>query len=439
MRTIDIRVPSTKPKGVKGTRSFFLTGGVSPPVTTIEWLKEKQVIEPDQIPVVNTVKALAFLFTGGVVDPNQPWIHRTSYPNPDPDPEVSNKRQQSWYFLRGVAPVPSPFVGSSSLVKRKLASFLNIRSESQQIRSASNLARVDPQVISHSFDALQSFGDITDSRLRELTTGVDSNSNAVGVIARGVAFGAFGPYGAYMPNPRYPKAYAIGSTSSGDVDLYTVPVNRRALLLGWVSTYITGGGGSVAAYLETKISGSYFRLTNTRTIINVGEDESSFVDVIPKVLNAGETASINLNFPGAGILSTWLHLVEFDAISPLRSVTLTSFNMGDNTLYTVPTGRTFEVLAFYGLCSSSGFRIQSRMFYSNASGGRRDIRVYAVPKGSVSASANKLYATQFPDIADGTVFTFIPLYGSLAEGDFINVNVDANTVGQMAWMNIIEH
>ncbi len=252
-------------------------------------------------------------------------------------------------------------------------------------------------------------------------------------IGQIVNFGSavsMGAYSAYLPNPTYPPAYVIASASSGDVDLYTVPANRRALLLGWVETCNLC---TVSAYLKTKISGSYYRLTASQSVTGAGSDMASFVDLPPRLLNAGETASINMDVTG---LSVWLHVVEFDAVSPLRSVTLTSVSAGDNTLYTVPAGKTFEVLPFFG--SSSGtLSFRSRLFYSNATGATRSLFVYAVPNGGSRSGNNSLGGSL--SVSSGTIWVSVPIYGSLAPGDFIDVNVDSSAAGQMAWMNIIEH
>lgn len=252
----------------------------------------------------------------------------------------------------------------------------------------------------------------------------------VGQIANFGSAVGMGPYTAYMPNPTYPPAYVINSASTGDVDLYTVPANRRALLLGWV---VSNPGSSANIYLETKISASYYRLTNTASNQAWGVDEAIVTNSPPRVLNAGETASINTDTAG---LSVWLHLVEFDATSPLRSVTLTSFSAGDNTLYTVPAGKSFEVLPFFGGIDLT-VNGRSRLFYSNGTAGTRTLTVYAVPKGSVASANNAINIGTLVQSTKVNVDTAI--YGSLAPGDFIDVNLGSAAAGQMAWMNIIEH
>ncbi len=247
----------------------------------------------------------------------------------------------------------------------------------------------------------------------------------------GAGLGA-GPYSAYMPNPSYPPAYVINAASSGDRDLYTVPAGRKALLLGWVTT---NPSSTIQSFLETKISGSYYRLTQgSANSGNFGQDELFNVDIPPKVLNAGETLSISMNNAG---LSTWAHLVEFDASSPLRSVTLTSPAFGHNTLYTVPVSKTFEVLPTFGTDNNVFyFGLRSRLFCTNLSNPQFVVNAYAVPSGGTPSASNQIAS----GIPVANTSTLIALYGSLAPGDFIDVQVTSgNASGQMVWLNIIEH
>lgn len=247
---------------------------------------------------------------------------------------------------------------------------------------------------------------------------------------------AAGAYSAYMPNPTYPPAYLINSASTGDVDLYTVPANRKALLLGWVVT-LPQFSSTVNNYLETKIGGAYYRISNTASTSggSIGLDQTATVDMLPRVLNAGETASVNMDTAG---LSTWLHLIEFDASSPLRSVTLTAFGTGQNTLYMVPTGKTFEVLPLYARLPSNLFSsLRAYLFFSNGTNTTLGLMLHAVPNGG-SVSVNNALAG-VANLSGGAVSSTGVFSGSLAPGDFLSVSTGTNASGQMAWMNIIEH
>lgn len=383
----------------KRNSAFFLTNGVPPPIPIVPFFTHRRIVDPNL------------------------WNEE----------ERINKHIPAW-FLPQNRPTPlSPFVGNPSLVRKNLVSFLNIRSESQQIRVSQNLSRVKPQTISHAMDAIQDYGDVTDSRLRDLNTGVSSVTASQAVTAKGLASGAFGIYGVYMPNPTYPPAYMINSVSMGNVDVYTVPSGRKALLLNLTSTPNAPFGGAINIYMAVKIAGSYYRLSNANNNGSQGEDLAFNANVGIRVLNAGETAAFNADNTG---ISAWLHLVEFDASSPLRSVTLTSFVAGNNTLYTVPAGKTFEVLQDYGNIDGR-HTLRSKVNYSNNSGGAVFTAVWAVPNGGSISVYNQIGPSgpQGP----GTFGYLCSLYGSLAPGDFIVVNVTSSAAGQMAWMNIIEH
>ena len=75
------------------------------------------------------------------------------------------------------------------------------------------------------------------------------SNGAGGGAGVGTNFSA-GPFTAYLPNPTYPPAYVIASGAAGDVDLYTVPANRKALFLSQIVTNNTVG--SITEFVDSK-------------------------------------------------------------------------------------------------------------------------------------------------------------------------------------------
>ena len=76
-------------------------------------------------------------------------------------------------------------------------------------------------------------------------------------------------------------------------------------------------------------------------------------------------------------LTVWCHVIEFDASSPLKSVTLTSLAAGNNTLYTVPPSTTAEFLPVYTFASATTI-IHTRLAYGNFSGVSRNVSINLV-------------------------------------------------------------
>lgn len=235
---------------------------------------------------------------------------------------------------------------------------------------------------------------------------------------------AYGPASALLPNPSYPKTYALalGATTT---DIYTVPSNRKAFV--YAGSFGNFGGNTVTVTAEVKIGGNYFPISNpTAQTTNTALTMTSF---FPIVLSSGQSLSVLTSAIG---LSIWYGVVEFDATSPLRGVTNVALATGDNTLYTCcGSGTTAQILNNNTAAGSNG-----SVFYSNASGGTRTLIWYAVPSGGAKGVTNQFVQSA---TTNNLVSTNRTAPSNLASGDFIVVNLDAGTATQFAWLNVIEH
>jgi len=225
-----------------------------------------------------------------------------------------------------------------------------------------------------------------------------------------------------ITNPRFPVAYSI-NTPLGDTDLYTVPANKKALVIEVVFTNPTGNTGSVSCDAEVKVAGVYHRYDFATLGATVGTF-GNINSVAPFLLAAGETFAVNTDHAG---LSVWPYIVEFDSTVPIFDARLFSLNAGNNTVFTVPANKTVSFVAFP---SAFNFPLQGHVWYYNLSGANRVVQINAVPSGGTPGVGNAIFNATVTQRQMAQPV----MYGGLAPGDFINVNVDANTSSQVAWV-----
>jgi hypothetical protein len=225
-----------------------------------------------------------------------------------------------------------------------------------------------------------------------------------------------------VSNLTFPAAYHI-SCAAGDTDLYTCPAGKKALVIDVTFTNPTGNPTTVVCDAEVKVSGVYHKfdfVANTAAIGTYGSSNS----LAPFLLGAGEIFAVNTNNSG---LSVWPWILEFDDTAPIFDARLFSLSIGDNTLFTVPVGKK---VAFCSMPGSFGTPSVGKAYYYNLSGGSRTVKINVVPSGGSPAVANA--------IQNGSVVNHQmaqpQLYGGIAPGDFINVNTDAATATQTAWV-----
>ncbi len=245
-----------------------------------------------------------------------------------------------------------------------------------------------------------------------------------GGVGTGSTTLSFGAINIPISNPLYPKAYSISMASSGNNDLYTVPTNRLALVVDTLLTNPTGNTGTITCLAAAKVGGVYHTfdfISNALAVGSAGRSQSQ----APFLLHAGETYAVNTDRAGG---SVWASIIEFDATANINDARLFSLSAGNNTLFTVPVGKTVQFVGFPSALNlpQSGF-----VWYWNASLGIRTVSINAVPSGGSPSNANQIVAPS--SIADKQMVQQ-QFYGGLNPGDFINVNTDAGTATQTAWV-----
>lgn len=259
------------------------------------------------------------------------------------------------------------------------------------------------------------------SALTGITQAASDNSTNLATTAfvKNMKFGAMPPSfqnGIYVP--------IVGANlATGDTDLYTVPAGKSAFISFQFRAYNTSLG-NIDTYLEIKVSGTYYRISSTTTLLTV--TGATLTIGLGIVLNAGESFSINtatntgLNVRGEAF--------QFDvgdtSIATARILALAN---GNNTLFTAPANKTCHLLFSVQLANSS----IANVAVANNSGGALNYYVNQVPSGGSVGTSNQLYPAT--SIADKTLSTF-SVGSAMSAGDFINVNTSAGTAGQIAWV-----
>lgn len=236
----------------------------------------------------------------------------------------------------------------------------------------------------------------------------------------------------WLSNPKFiapgiNSSHSIQSASlaNGDNDIYTVPTGKK-FLFGRVGFY-NASGGSITCYPEVKIGGTYYRVGANAAVGN--NTFNAPVVVAPNlVLSAGQVLAVNTN--AAGINLVYITGYEFDAGIPLTTTFTTSFSAGDNTVYTCPSGKTAVLSTTTAAAVSNGLR------YYNSSGGTRTIYANQVLSGGSPSTTNQCWDAEAVTNNNNTV---IELTNVLSAGDFINLNVDANTATQYCWITAYEY
>jgi hypothetical protein len=250
-------------------------------------------------------------------------------------------------------------------------------------------------------------------------------AKTVSDLAQNLSF-ACGPMSVPLQNVKYPSVYSL-ALGTGNTDLYTVPAGRKALLIDTVCTLV--GGGTWTIFHQLKVGASYFKFGFAVSAQAAANGLSN--SAAPFLLNAGESYAVNNNQTGTST-SIWPYIIEFDASAPIFRSSLGSFSAGNNTIFTVPAACT---ISLYGMPSGFALAMAGVLLYFNASGATRTVSWNAVPNGGSPAAANLIQAATA--VPDGTMNNAV-FWGGLAAGDFININTDASTAGQVAWVNYVK-
>lgn len=213
---------------------------------------------------------------------------------------------------------------------------------------------------------------------------------------------------------------AIVTNASGTTDMYTCPAGKKAFV-----TVTYGVNGSTSGPFQIKVGGTYYAMSLS------GIRGASNIDYYPIVINAGESFSFTATGSPSTGTNIWARVMEMDISTPLYTGRLLSLSAGNNTVFTVSTGKTAIILDVFGGTAIS-FTAGG---YFNTSGSNRSIKYYIVPNGGSPGTSNQYF--QNTAVATGGKASG-PFPISMNSGDSFVINTDANTATQWVWVTYYE-
>lgn len=293
-----------------------------------------------------------------------------------------------------------------------------------------NLTLLDPP---ESADLLYVVHDPSGTPLDRKTT-VGILAEAIWSLLGGALPEDFVAFNPLLPNPTLATQtfLNLGATIT---TVYTVPSGKKAIVTGF--TVNNQNAGNNVAYINLHRGSSDVRVSTQVTYATLQGATHPSTNC-PFVFEAADVIQVSAS---ATDLNLKINILTFDDSSPLKSTLVTSFSVGDNTLYTVPALKRFRN-------SSGNFALQPlsalTVFYTNNSGNTRTPKVYHVSSGGSIIARNQLpISATIPTnltstVADGGAIGVS--YGvDLEAGDAIALNLDANTPSQAAYVTGYEY
>jgi hypothetical protein len=213
----------------------------------------------------------------------------------------------------------------------------------------------------------------------------------------------------------YTNIFATNLAASTDHDIYTIPAGYRGVPTFSVSS--TNMAGTTTTSFKVKIGGVYYVLTSAA---NAGTNTSN-IAVTTFIFEPGDIVAISGTLDGLNFLCSLALIPESN---PLKSKRLTTFSVGNNTLYTVPANKA-AVGGDRALLMSAGATGPACVI-SQQTGGNLQYLIY-------------LNGTKIADRAVTTGAPIVPAsVGALMAGDTFVINSASTDATQFAWMTVYE-
>jgi hypothetical protein len=242
-----------------------------------------------------------------------------------------------------------------------------------------------------------------------------------------------GPGWTNLPNFATTSLFT-SNVGTGDVDLYTVPSGKRAMVYGiaWNST-----ASSISFYSEIKISGTYYAIVANQTLASTSTAPLGVFAQI--ILEAGQKFSIHTTGTGLNIMGA---VYTFDAIATApKTVLITSFINGDNTVYACSPSPPQTACYGFGRIAAliSGAATQSILSGYNNTGGSLTYHWNFVPNGGSAGTSNQISQAITAAAGAGTPAAFTASGDfAMGNGDKISVAATSTNANQIAWVNVVE-
>ena len=234
-----------------------------------------------------------------------------------------------------------------------------------------------------------------------------------------------GQYG-FGANDITPTNIRSGILTTGNIDLFTVPIGKRFLASSIAAT--TTNLSATTAYSQLKTNGVYYRMSANLTPITnstalLGGPSAGFF-----FFEAGETVAVNITLAGVNVTTSGL---LFSTNIPAYTPRLLTMAATDVAIYTCPAGKCAVNLPLNSVNVGTPF-LQGNYF--NDSGSTRTIVVHAVPFGGVPDDSNIIMTRQ---VSDKTTAGIVGP-GVLFPGYSIVIRSDATTAVQWAEYTVAE-
>lgn len=234
-----------------------------------------------------------------------------------------------------------------------------------------------------------------------------------------------GSFGAVNINyPTFPSIFQ-STIGSGNVDIFTCPAGKRAAIYSVVA--FNTAGTSTTWSMALKVGATYYRMSINST---TGTLAATSVIASPSIiLEPGETFSIVTTQAG---LNVWSRVLLFDVNNGLKTVKLIGPTTGNNTVYTVPAGKTAFLLGRNLDINENAGAGGAVMASSGAVGTTLDWKL--VPSAGSPGTSNSF-------ITSSIAANSINAAGSpksMNSGDFMSVAVGTGDAAQVVWVNVME-
>lgn len=215
------------------------------------------------------------------------------------------------------------------------------------------------------------------------------------------------------------------ATASGNIDLYTVPANTRALAAFTAYNSTVSSGTATQA---VKISGTYYKLS---TALTVGAGSNNGAGYLGFIFEPGDVIALvttqTMNIFGTVYL--------FPNTNGLKSPRLVGLTSGENTVYTCPIGKT-AYIPTGNTITTGGSTGGGNAVVTNNTGGSLNYYLSYVNSGGSPGAGNK--ATLTTAIGSGATGFFQIQTPAFAVGDFISLNASGTGATSLAFTTVYE-
>lgn len=240
------------------------------------------------------------------------------------------------------------------------------------------------------------------------------------------------PGGINLRNAKFVNATTSNPAANVMQDVYTAPAGRRA----YVENMYVSNGASVNVQAFLKTGGNYYSVTGTSSVgATVSAGSITGPDI---VLEPGDSISVLYSVQSV-LVTSWLHIIEFDSNTPFFSAKLLNPTAATTTLYTAPNGVTSEIMANNPQVSNGA----GVVFYSNFTGNTIIGKDFLVKTGNVASDTMNLIKPQTTLVGANTVTATVVETAQPVGGLLMNSGdsfvIYPNNAGSIFWANIFEH